>query len=208
VNSQAAFPLAKQQRSAETADILLMVAIERLREGGLDACTVPEVAKGANRAAASIYRRFGDKDGLLKAAAGHYLAAVAAHNAAALADPALSSLDLTQRIDLIVTGTIEGRRRDWRIIAAVRQFARLSDDVDFKDRIAALQQTTQSLIRDFLMRSSSEIRCANPDTAVMFSVEMLTAYIELTLQSGESRLSNSAAAELSYLMRLYLMSAR
>jgi AcrR family transcriptional regulator len=52
---------------------------------------MPEVARGAERAPASVYRRFGDKEALLKAAAEQYLAEVATQNVLAFANPRLTS---------------------------------------------------------------------------------------------------------------------
>jgi AcrR family transcriptional regulator len=59
---------AKQKRSLRTEDKLLAAAIRVLDQDGLDGATVPRIAQQAKLSPASIYRRFVDKDNLLRAA--------------------------------------------------------------------------------------------------------------------------------------------
>ncbi len=58
----------QQDRSRQTQNKLLKATLEVLVEHGLDGATVPRISTAAGVAPASIYRRFKDKDGLLRAA--------------------------------------------------------------------------------------------------------------------------------------------
>ncbi|MFI8537582.1 TetR/AcrR family transcriptional regulator [Streptomyces aquilus] len=60
-------PAALQERSRRSQQDILKAGYELLEEGGVDALTVAAVAERAGMAVGSIYRRFGDKEGLLLA---------------------------------------------------------------------------------------------------------------------------------------------
>src|SRR6266581_5741534 len=58
---------AKQARSRLTVHRLLSAAEALLEHGGLDAATVPAIAEAAGVSVGVVYRRFPDKDALLRA---------------------------------------------------------------------------------------------------------------------------------------------
>ncbi|MPY55686.1 TetR/AcrR family transcriptional regulator [Streptomyces spongiae] len=58
-------PAAHQERSRRSRQDILQAGYALLEEGGVDALTVAAVAERAGVAVGSIYRRFGDKEGLL-----------------------------------------------------------------------------------------------------------------------------------------------
>ncbi|MFK0159936.1 TetR/AcrR family transcriptional regulator [Streptomyces sp. NPDC090493] len=60
-------PAALQERSRRSQQDILKAGYALLEEGGVDALTVAAVAERAGMAVGSIYRRFGDKEGLLLA---------------------------------------------------------------------------------------------------------------------------------------------
>ncbi|MFG2026498.1 TetR/AcrR family transcriptional regulator [Streptomyces sp. NPDC048825] len=60
-------PAALQERSRRSQQDILRAGTALLTEGGVDALTVAAVAERAGMAVGSIYRRFGDKEGLLLA---------------------------------------------------------------------------------------------------------------------------------------------
>lgn len=60
-------PAALQERSRRSQQDILRAGYALLEESGVDALTVAAVAERAGMAVGSIYRRFGDKDGLLLA---------------------------------------------------------------------------------------------------------------------------------------------
>lgn len=60
-------PAAHQQRSRRSQQDILAAGYALLEEGGVEALTVAAVAERAGMAVGSVYRRFGDKEGLLLA---------------------------------------------------------------------------------------------------------------------------------------------
>src|SRR5882757_6165597 len=70
----------QQERSRATAQRLLAATIRVIAESGLEAATVPRIAALARVAPASVYRRYQDKDALVRAAFLHALEQSNANN--------------------------------------------------------------------------------------------------------------------------------
>lgn len=77
----------------DTRERIIDVAASLLRERGQAAVTTRGVAERAGVQAPTIYRLFGDKDGLLDAVAEHVMAAFAATKASAVATAVMSDVD-------------------------------------------------------------------------------------------------------------------
>src|SRR5437868_12507894 len=119
---------ATQARSQQTVDAILDAAESLLRQGGLQACVVPDVAKAARRGVGSVYRRCGDKEQLLKAVLRRYAARLPAANALGAKTLKRRAASLEDAVPLVIKGIVAGRRRDWRIVAALTEAARDSGD--------------------------------------------------------------------------------
>lgn len=74
-----------QSRSESSADRMLAATLDLLTDGGLAAVTVAAVAKTAGASNGSLYHRFGDREGLLRAAQDVALERIEAATAAAFA---------------------------------------------------------------------------------------------------------------------------
>ena len=74
-----------QTRSTSSADRMLEATLELLEAGGLQAVTVAAVAQQAGASNGSLYHRFGDRAGLLRAAQERALSAIEEETAAAFA---------------------------------------------------------------------------------------------------------------------------
>lgn len=74
-----------QTRSESSADRMLSATLALLETGGLQAVTVAAVARSAGTSNGSLYHRFGDRAGLLRAAQDRALGAIEAETAAAFA---------------------------------------------------------------------------------------------------------------------------
>ena len=80
-------------RRADTQNRIVDVAARLLQEHGAAAVTTRRVAEAAGVQAPTIYRLFGDKDGLLDAVAEHALATFVAEKAAVVAEAAAADVD-------------------------------------------------------------------------------------------------------------------
>ncbi|MFF5292018.1 TetR/AcrR family transcriptional regulator [Paractinoplanes globisporus] len=78
---------------ADTREAIVGAAAWLLREGGPSAVTTRGVAERAGVQAPTIYRLFGDKDGLLEAVAEHVMAAFVSEKAAGVAAATTADVD-------------------------------------------------------------------------------------------------------------------
>src|SRR5580700_4997795 len=111
----------QQQRSRETLDALLTSTIHLLETDSLEACTLPRIAAEANLAAASVYRRFPDKDALLRAAFLHVLQQNAKITRAQL-EKLLLRKSLEATIEAIVADLLRQYRQRPRLMRSLSLF--------------------------------------------------------------------------------------
>src|ERR1700683_4892789 len=99
----------QQQRSRETLDALIAATIRLLESGSLEACTLPRIATEANLAATSVYRRFPDKDALLRASFLHVL-----EQNAKITRPQLEKLLLRKSLEATIEAIVTDLLRQYR----------------------------------------------------------------------------------------------
>ncbi|HWW61774.1 MAG TPA: helix-turn-helix domain-containing protein, partial [Thermoanaerobaculia bacterium] len=122
----------KQARSRDTLHRLLNAAEELLAEGGLDAATVPAIAERAEVSVGVVYRRFPDKDALLRAVYERFFWRVKEQNNIGLATFATIKLPLPELVRGMVRGMVEGYRRKRNILRALLEYSRTHPDAKFK----------------------------------------------------------------------------
>ncbi|WP_069713422.1 TetR/AcrR family transcriptional regulator [Curtobacterium sp. ER1/6] len=93
MSTSASVPAPDADPRRDVRDRVVAAAAELLREDGADAVTTRAVAGRAGVQAPTIYRLFGDKDGLLDAVAEHAMTVFAAEKAALVADGAAEGTD-------------------------------------------------------------------------------------------------------------------
>lgn len=169
---------AVQKRAKETEDSLLDAAEALLRKGGLDACTVPEIAALAERSVGAVYRRFPDKDVLLRTVFRRYFERAAEQNRKALAQLAAAKCTLPDLVATFVRGMIAGQRRDRRLIAALLAFARSHPEAPFRRKAAEMSGAGIAAFRELLVARRNEVRHPKPEEAV----DVALAVVSLTVQ--------------------------
>src|SRR5579859_4650526 len=126
----AAAPAPQQARSRATLNRLLVATIHALDAGGLDAAVVPAIAQRAGVAPASIYRRFRDKDALLRAAFLHVLELSAQGNAQRLPKLLLRpTLEASAR--RLVALVLAQYRQHPQLLRALQRFVEADGDGPF-----------------------------------------------------------------------------
>ncbi len=178
MKKRAGRPSARQGRSVVTHDRLCDAAEKILREGGLAACTIQEVAARSDRSAGSIYRRFGDKDGMIEAVIERYLERTLAANEANLSLLAEKCPDLSGRLKALVRGAIAGWRRDGKLTEAFREAAAMSSHGALPAAFARTRKATLDLAKRALHGCAAEISRPNKARAIDFAIAMLAGAIE------------------------------
>lgn len=146
---------------ASTSDRLLEAAAELLREGGVEAVSTRAVAAAAGTQPPILYRRFGDKDGLLEAVTLHILEGYIAKKRELLEQSEDSVTDLRRLWDLFVAFGF----------AQPECFALIYGHTRRRKAISAAAETTVSLLQDAIARIADDGR-------LQMSVERATAMFQ------------------------------
>ncbi len=205
---------AQQTRSLRTEASLLAAAARVLDRDGLDGATVPRIAAEAKFSPASIYRRFADKDDLLRATFLRTLEASTAASAASLRASVLRP-KLSATVTALVGSLLKGYREHPQLLRAMNRMIEAAPHSPFAKE--ALKRIVAQLAHaaDVLLTHRDSIRHPDPERAARFAVLAATSAIELAALDQTSLwhialpLSDKAfAAELSRQMLAYLRRKR
>lgn len=202
----------KQERSRRTLARLLAATIWTLDEVGLDEATIPRIAGKAGVAPATIYRRFEDKQALLRAAFLHMLErgnqANRGHLQARLADGRLE-----QAAHVLVEMFLGQFRKHARLMHAMDRFLETDDDAGF---VAAAQDMEEANLEQYIqamLLHRAEISHPDPERAVRIAtLTVLTAIRMLTLRprtlwrTAQPEARDALSAELTRTYLAYLTS--
>jgi AcrR family transcriptional regulator len=160
----------RQERSRETLTRLLDATEAVLAEGGLDAATVPAIARRAGLSVGTVYRRFPDKDALLRAVYFRLFERAREQNAARL-DPALyRGLELETVLGAMVRGMVHYYRERRTLLQAMHRYAESHADPEFRRRAAQLNDDALTGLATLVAANREAIRHPDPDSAVRFAL--------------------------------------
>jgi AcrR family transcriptional regulator len=163
----------QQARSKESQARLMRAAREILNEKGLEAATVPRVAARAGLSAGSVYRRFPDKDALLRSVILDFVQRTEASNAAVLT-PKLAKLgSLSDFAAMAVKTSLASYRKNARMLRAIHQFILAHRDAAFIKKVYEVEVRSVQRVTDFLLLKRKEIRHPHPARAVTFALMLL-----------------------------------
>jgi len=151
----------------------MKAARQVLNEKGLEGTTVPRVASRAGLSAGSVYRRFPDKDALLRSVVLDFLQSLDARNDAVLT-PKLAKLGtLRTFIEMAVKTSIATHRQKAGMLRAIHQFVLSHPSSAFKKKVHALDARSVQRVADFLLLKKKEIKHPRPEEAVPFALMTL-----------------------------------
>ncbi len=197
----------QQDRSRKTLERILDATEEIIRERGVEAVTIPEVARVARSSVGSFYARFPDKATLL-----HTLHERACEQSIATAEVALEAgrwghLGTEALICLFVDFAVRLFRERQPIMLAFS--AALSTDPGFAARRARTAAALARSLQALLLARRAEIHHPDPPEAIAMSLRVVTATLEqrnsLELGGPEVAIADEKLiAELSRMVVLYL----
>jgi AcrR family transcriptional regulator len=176
---------ARQQRSQMTTERLLEAAESLLRESGADAATLRAIADRAGVSVGIVYRRFRDKDTVLRAVYTRFFAGIDATNRRALDSDRLRDATTPQILSAVVTGIGDGYRRHRTLVRALVLYARSHPDPVFRRRAMALNAAAFGRVRRLLLRRQREIRHPKPAAAVAFGLSAIAALLQERIVFGD-----------------------
>src|SRR5689334_8939147 len=166
---------ASQSRSRQTVARLLDAAQRVLSERGLDGATIEAIAREAGVSVGIVYRRFPDKDALLRAAYERYFGTRDAANARSLSAEHWAGKSTREILETFIAAAITGARRERGIIVALSRFAATHDDSAFRAYAARINRATYQRLSAHLLASLEPRRRRHAQERVALALDVLFA---------------------------------
>lgn len=167
-----------QDRSRATVERLLNATVAILDESGLEGALIPRIAKAAGMAPANVYRRFVDKNALLRAAFLHALTQSNTSNRSLLEVQLLGD-SLAASARKLVKLLFDQYQRHPHFLRALSRFIDADSDQEFVRQARAIIGANLTLVVDVLLAHRNEIRHALAEPALRFAVLNATCSIEV-----------------------------
>jgi AcrR family transcriptional regulator len=156
----------KQARSRRTLDRLLDAAAATLAELGVEGATVPAIAERAGMSVGVVYRRFRDKDALLRAVYGQFFESSLERNRAALASARWAGVPAVQIVATVVGGMVRGHDEYRGLLRALFAYAQTHPDAEFRRQTEALNAAAIAQVTSLLLERRTELSHPDPERAV------------------------------------------
>jgi AcrR family transcriptional regulator len=157
---------ALRARGRATLERLLDAAETLLRRGGPDAATVPAIAERAGVSVGNVYKRFPDKDALLRAVYERFFTRALEQNRAVLEPATWSGVPTDAMLHTIVTGMVAGYRRHRALLRGLLLYAETHPDPAFRRRADTLRNETVSRLAALLLARRRDVTHSDPAGAV------------------------------------------
>jgi AcrR family transcriptional regulator len=176
---------ALQTRSQNTRDRLLDAAEALLRDGGPEKATVPAIARRAKVAVGSVYRRFPDKDAVLRGIYQRFFERSVAANREALREERWADVGLEPMLRRLVDGMVRGYRFHAPLLAALLRYADGHRDAAFRRQAEDMRADVFAGISRLLLARRDAISHPDPDRAVQFLFVTLGLTLKGYLLQGD-----------------------
>ena len=174
----------QQARSRRTLERLLAATIAVLEEAGLAGVTIPEVAARAEVSTGSVYRRFVDKDALIRAAFLRLLDMSQAANRESLNPERFESMSLERVLRGVCRGLVRQYRSYPILLKALDQFLDVQTDAAFREQAMTMIADNARLAVELLLPFRERIAARDPERAITFALLSAITVIEMNaLQS-------------------------
>ena len=198
-----------QTRSRETAARLLEAAEAALEKHGLEGASVPEIARRASVSAASIYRRFTDKDGLLREVFERFFERAIKANDEALQPSRWKGTSLEKSVCALVTGMVAAYSQRPGLLRAVISYSEQHPDAVFRRRALELRERSLAGIEKIVLLHAGEIEHPQPQKAVRIALQLVSLALKERISSssklgGRALPADELAVELSRMFLGYL----
>lgn len=155
----------QQERSRRTHARLLEATLKTLAEHGLDGATIPRIARVAGLSPATVYRRFVDKQALLRAACLHMLERSNQANREQLGEK-LGQGPLERAARLLIGLIFMQHHQQPKLIQAMETFVGSDDDQAFVLAASAIVDDNLNLLIQAMLAHRAEITHPDPELAV------------------------------------------
>jgi AcrR family transcriptional regulator len=174
-----------QTRSRETAARLLEAAEAVLEKRGVEGASVPEIARRAGVSPASIYRRFVDKDGLLREVFERFFERAIKANEDALLPSRWSGSSLEKSVCTLVSGMVAAYSQRPGLLRAVISYSERHPDAVFRRRALELRERSMAGIEKVILLHRKEIRHPEPKKAVRIALQLVSLALKERISPGD-----------------------
>ena len=164
----------QQDRSRETAARLLQATEDVLEKRGVRGASVPEIARQAGVSPASIYRRFTDKDGLLREVFERFFERAIAANAEALKPSRWVASTLETSVCALVSGMVAAYSQRPGLLRAVISYSERHPDPVFRRRAGELRKRSMAGMEKIILLHANEINHPEPRKAVRIALQLVS----------------------------------
>jgi AcrR family transcriptional regulator len=168
----------RQERSRATAERLLNATLRILDESGLEEAVIPRIAALAEVAPASVYRRFADKEALLRAAFLHALEQSNLANQRVLEERLIGN-SLEETVGRLIGLLFDQYRKHPRLMHALERFVDGNTDQEFVRSAQALIRKNADLLVGLMLKHADEIPHPSPEAALRFALLDASCAIEV-----------------------------
>jgi AcrR family transcriptional regulator len=163
---------AQQARSRASHDRLLNATLDILKTGGLDAATIPRIAAKAGLSPGSVYRRFPDKDALLREALIQFFEKVSVSGQNMANESKWKGRSLAIITHTLVSEMLQSYRKNASLLRAAIRFTEHDSDLSFRRYIQAMQVRTFERMVELYVKRREEIHHPDPAYAARFGLMM------------------------------------
>ena len=179
---------AKQARSRQTLKQLLTATAQILDEKGLEGATIPRIAARAGLTPGAVYRRFQDKDALMRTLSLEVLRSAAERSEKVLTPDAAAGKSLADLARHIVSTTLESYRKHAGLLRALHDFGKSHPNAAFRQSVDELEIRNFRCVARFVLLRREEIRHPHPESAVNLALMLVGLTIrEVLLLDAVSR---------------------
>jgi len=164
---------AHQARSRESLARLLKAAAETLNKDGLEGATIPRIAARAGLSPGTVYRRFPDKDALLREVCLRLLQENYQGTKKLLASEQWKSMSLVEMSRSVIVITLKGHHSHRGLLRALLLFTLQHPDAAFVKKCDELEWKTLHEVGELLLTRRSEIHHPDPESAVKLALLMV-----------------------------------
>ena len=168
----------RQARSRQTMERLVAAVLEVIEERGLAGVTIPEIAARAVVSTGSVYRRFVDKEALIRAAFLQFLEASQAANTAALPRDLFAGRSLDDALSALSRALVAQYRGRTGLLRALDQYIETQNDDAFRQRALDLIEANVNRLAETLMPFRGMIPAKDPRRAITFALLSAATVIE------------------------------
>jgi AcrR family transcriptional regulator len=164
---------AHQARSRESLARLLKATIEVLDKDGIEGATIPRIAARAGLSPGAVYRRFPDKDALMREVCLRVFESNYKHTKELFGVERWKEKSLGEIARSVIELTLKGHRTHRGLLRALLFFIWQHPDAAFVRRCDEVEWKTFHDIAELLLTRRTEIHHPHPESAVRFAILMV-----------------------------------